>query len=42
MSNIKVKVKEKDLKKIQEICKSFNNQPGELINVLHKTQELHF
>ena len=41
MSNIKVKVKEKDLKKIQEICKSFNNQPGELINVLHKTQE-HF
>ncbi|MCK5169976.1 MAG: NADH-quinone oxidoreductase subunit NuoE [Bacteroidales bacterium] len=41
MSNIKVKVKEKDLKKIQEICKSFNNKPGELINVLHKTQE-HF
>ena len=41
MSNIKVKVKEKDLKKIQEICKSFNNEQGELINVLHKTQE-HF
>ena len=41
MSNIKVKLKEKDLKKIQEICKSFNNKPGELINVLHKTQE-HF
>lgn len=41
MSNIKVKVKEKDLNKITEICKSFNNEPGELINVLHKTQE-HF
>ena len=24
---------------IKEICASFNNQPGELINVLHKTQE---
>ncbi|MCK5028079.1 MAG: NADH-quinone oxidoreductase subunit NuoE [Bacteroidales bacterium] len=41
MSNIKVKVKEKDLNKIKEICKSFNNEQGELINVLHKTQE-HF
>ncbi|HRW62273.1 MAG TPA: NADH-quinone oxidoreductase subunit NuoE [Bacteroidales bacterium] len=41
MSHIKVKVKEKDLNTIKEICKSFNNKPGELINVLHKTQE-HF
>ena len=41
MSNIKVKVKEKDLNTIKEICKSFDNKPGELINVLHKTQE-HF
>jgi NADH-quinone oxidoreductase subunit E/NADP-reducing hydrogenase subunit HndA len=24
--------------KIQDICASFNNDPGELINVLHKTQ----
>lgn len=24
--------------KIREICDSFNNEPGELINVLHKTQ----
>jgi NADH-quinone oxidoreductase subunit E/NADP-reducing hydrogenase subunit HndA len=39
MSNIKVKVKEKDLNTIKEICKSFDNKPGELINVLHKTQE---
>ncbi|MBI9053764.1 MAG: NADH-quinone oxidoreductase subunit NuoE [Bacteroidales bacterium] len=41
MSSIKVKLKEQDLNKIKEICKSFNNEEGELINVLHKTQE-HF
>jgi NADH-quinone oxidoreductase subunit E/NADP-reducing hydrogenase subunit HndA len=41
MSRIKVKIKEKDLNTIKEICKSFNNNGGELINVLHKTQE-HF
>ncbi|MEA3316366.1 MAG: NAD(P)H-dependent oxidoreductase subunit E [Bacteroidota bacterium] len=41
MSSIKVKLKEKDVKKIQEICNSFDNKPGELINILHKTQE-HF
>ena len=39
MSDIKVKIKEKDLITIKEICKSFDNKPGELINVLHKTQE---
>jgi NADP-reducing hydrogenase subunit HndA len=38
MSSIKVKLKEKDIEKIREICKSFGNQPGELINVLHKVQ----
>ncbi len=41
MSRIKVKLKEKDVQKIEEICKSFDNKPGNLINVLHKTQE-HF
>jgi len=41
MSHIKVKIKEKDLNTIKQICKSFNNEPKELINVLHKTQE-HF
>jgi len=41
MSRIKIKIKEKDLNTIKEICKSFNNEGGELINVLHKTQE-HF
>jgi len=28
------------IKTIKDICKSFDNQPGELINVLHKTQEV--
>lgn len=41
MSSIKVKIKEQDMLKIKEICKSFDNNPMELINVLHKTQE-HF
>ena len=27
------------VKTIKEICKSFDNQAGELINILHKTQE---
>jgi NADP-reducing hydrogenase subunit HndA len=38
MSSIKVKLKEKDVQKIKEISKSFDNKPGELINVLHKVQ----
>jgi len=36
----KIVLKEKDIKKIVEICKSFDNKAGELINVLHKTQEV--
>ncbi|PID93803.1 MAG: NAD(P)H-dependent oxidoreductase subunit E [Bacteroidetes bacterium] len=40
MSSIKVKLKKADIAKIEEICTSFNNDPGELINVLHKTQEV--
>ncbi|MEA3505339.1 MAG: NADH-quinone oxidoreductase subunit NuoE [Bacteroidota bacterium] len=35
----KIELKEKDIKKLEEICKSFDNKAGELINVLHKTQE---
>lgn len=38
MSHIKVKLHENQVEKIDEICASFNNDPGELINVLHKTQ----
>ncbi|MDY0255003.1 MAG: NADH-quinone oxidoreductase subunit NuoE [Tenuifilaceae bacterium] len=38
MSHIKVELKKEDVVKLKEICKSFNNEPGELINVLHKSQ----
>jgi len=41
MTSIKIRLKEKDVLKIKEICDTFNNEPGELINVLHKSQE-HF
>ena len=36
-----IRISEASYLKIKEICASFNNNPGELINVLHKTQE-HF
>lgn len=38
MSSIKVELNPCEIDKIKEICQSFNNDPGELINVLHKTQ----
>jgi len=38
MSAIKIKLKEKDVVQLKEVCRSFNNEPGELINVLHKAQ----
>lgn len=38
MSRIKVELRKDQIEKIKEICKSFNNEGGELINVLHKTQ----
>jgi NADH:ubiquinone oxidoreductase 24 kD subunit len=38
MSHIKVELKKEDVAKLKEICKSFNNEAGELINVLHKSQ----
>ena len=28
------------IKTIKDVCKSFGNQAGELINILHKTQEV--
>lgn len=39
MSHIKVELKKEQVAKLKEICKSFNNEAGELINVLHKSQE---
>lgn len=38
MTSIKVKLNETDIEKLKEICSFFNNDPGELINVLHKAQ----
>ncbi len=38
MSAIKIRLKENDLQQLKDVCRSFNNQEGELINVLHKAQ----
>ena len=35
-----IKLQECKVEQLKEICRSFNNDKGELINVLHKTQEL--
>ena len=40
MSAIKIKLKENDLQQLKEVCISFNNEAGELINVLHKAQSI--
>jgi NADH-quinone oxidoreductase subunit E/NADP-reducing hydrogenase subunit HndA len=34
----KIKLPEKKLQELKEVCRSFNNEKGELINVLHKAQ----
>ncbi|MFO8054142.1 MAG: NAD(P)H-dependent oxidoreductase subunit E, partial [Bacteroidales bacterium] len=38
MSSVKVELHQKDVDKIKEIGKAHNNDPEELINVLHATQ----
>lgn len=38
MSTVKVELKEHQVNHLKEICKEFNNDAGELINVLHKAQ----
>lgn len=38
---VNLKLSEEKINKIKEICKSFNNEKGELINVLHKTQTMY-
>ena len=35
---VKIKLSDEKIEKIYEICESFDNDPGELINVLHETQ----
>ena len=38
MCESKIKLKEKDIAKIKEICNFFDNKEGELISVLHRCQ----
>jgi NADP-reducing hydrogenase subunit HndA len=40
MTSIKVKLKDSDVHQLRDVAKSFGNAPGELINVLHKAQEI--
>jgi NADP-reducing hydrogenase subunit HndA len=40
MTSIKVKLKDSDVQQLKEVAKSFGNAPGELINVLHKAQDI--
>jgi NADH-quinone oxidoreductase subunit E/NADP-reducing hydrogenase subunit HndA len=37
---VNIKLSDDKINKIKEICNSFNNEAGELINVLHKTQTM--
>lgn len=38
MTSIKLELKEAQIEKLKEICREFDNVPGELINVLHRAQ----
>jgi len=38
MTYVKVGLKEHQVLKIKEVCKAHNNDPGELIHILHKLQ----
>lgn len=38
MSSVKIELRKDQIDRIKEICKSFNDAEGELINVLHKCQ----
>ncbi len=40
MTEVKHKLNSTQINQIKEICKSFNNDKGELINILHKTQSV--
>lgn len=40
MSTVKIELKPHQVEQIKQICKEFNNDPGELINVLHKVQHI--
>ena len=36
----KIKLSERKIEEIREVCRSFHNEKGELINILHKAQSL--
>ena len=38
MAELKVALKRAEVDKLIQVCREFNNNPGELINVLHKAQ----
>jgi NADH-quinone oxidoreductase subunit E/NADP-reducing hydrogenase subunit HndA len=40
MASINIKLSDQKIAQLQAICKEFNNDKGELINVLHKAQHL--
>jgi NADH-quinone oxidoreductase subunit E/NADP-reducing hydrogenase subunit HndA len=40
MSSVKIKLNPAEVEKLREVCTSFGNQAGELINVLHKAQSI--
>jgi NADP-reducing hydrogenase subunit HndA len=40
MASINIKLNQEKLSQLQGICKEFNNEKGELINVLHKAQHI--
>ncbi len=39
MSSVKIELRKDQIEKIHAICDSFGNQEGELINILHQTQQ---
>ena len=40
MAESKVALKRAEIEKLVEVCREFNNIPGELINVLHRAQSI--
>jgi NADH-quinone oxidoreductase subunit E/NADP-reducing hydrogenase subunit HndA len=40
MTDIKIKLKQSDVDQLKAVAAEFNNDPGELINVLHRAQSI--
>ena len=38
MAELKVALKHAEVEQLIDVCREFNNNPGELINVLHRAQ----